>query len=211
MAEQSSRVQIAIAIIGLVGVLGTAIIANWKTIFSHEDAGSLKTTPTPSPKVSVDQGASVTRSPSPSPTHEPSVKVPPSKCVGNDSLAYNPKDLQIVDEGPSGWLLTDGRSRMLMLDNKEDAEKALALARRHTSHCFIGRSNTRPNRKDYVYEYWVGNSGIETVIPNEDCIPYNPDTLLTVDEGANGFLLTDGRSRMALYATLEDAEEGLRV
>src|SRR5215510_8230337 len=44
--------------------------------------------------------------------------------IGNDCLLYNPNDLKIVDEGPSGWLLTDGRSRMLILDNKEDAEKA---------------------------------------------------------------------------------------
>ena len=32
--------------------------------------------------------------------------------------------------------LTDGRSRMLMLDNEADARKALALAIRHTHHCF---------------------------------------------------------------------------
>jgi hypothetical protein len=131
--------------------------------------------------------------------------------IGNDCLLYNPHDLRIVDEGPSGWLLTDGRSRMLILDNREDAEKALALARRYTAHCFIGRDNTRPNRDDYVHEYWLGESGIETVIPNEDCIPYNPDTLRIVDEGANGFLLTDGHSRMAMYATRADADEGLRL
>ncbi|MCI0524313.1 MAG: hypothetical protein L0Y75_03535 [Acidobacteria bacterium] len=131
--------------------------------------------------------------------------------VGNDCLTYNPNSLRIVDEGPSGWLLTDGRSRMLILDNQHDAEKALALARRYTAHCFIGRDNTRPNRDDYVHEYWLGESGVETVIPNEDCISYNPDTLRIVDEGANGFLLTDGFSRMAMYASREDAEEGLRV
>lgn len=133
------------------------------------------------------------------------------KGIGNDCLTYNPNDLRIVDEGPSGWLLTDGRSRMLILDNKEDAEKALALARRYTSHCFIGRDNTKPNRDDYVHEYWLGDSGIGTIIPNEDCISYNPDTLRIVDEGATGFLLTDGFSRMAIYASREDAEEGLRV
>ncbi len=131
--------------------------------------------------------------------------------IGNDCLFYNPHDLRIVDEGASGWLLTDGRSRMLILDNKEDAEKALALARRYTAHCFIGRDNTRPNRDDYVHEYWLGDSGITTVIPSEDCISYNPDTLRIVDEGALGFLLTDGFSRMTIYASREDAEEGLRV
>jgi hypothetical protein len=131
--------------------------------------------------------------------------------LGNDCLLYNPRDLKIVDEGASGWLLTDGRSRMLILDNRHDAEKALALAQRYTAHCFIGRDNTKPNRDDYVHEYWLGDSGIETVIPNEDCISYNPDRLRIVDEGASGFLLTDGFSRMAMFATREDAEEGLRL
>jgi hypothetical protein len=73
---------------------------------------------------------------------------------GDDCLAYNPRALRIVNEGARGWLLTDGQSRMLMLDNEEDAKKALALARRHTQHCFIGRGNRRPNRKDYIVEYW---------------------------------------------------------
>jgi hypothetical protein len=131
--------------------------------------------------------------------------------IGDDCLLYNPKELKIVDEGASGWLLTDGRSRMLLLDNKQDAEKALALAQRYTAHCFIGRENTKPNRDEFVHEYWMGDSGVATVIPNEDCIPYDPNTLQIVDEGAGGFLLTDGFSRMALYASLEDAQEGLRV
>jgi hypothetical protein len=105
--------------------------------------------------------------------------------IGNDCLLYNPKDLKIVDEGASGWLLT--------------------------AHCFIGRDNTKPNRDDFVHEYWMGDSGVTTTIANEDCISYNPDTLRIVDEGAGGFLLTDGLSRMAIYASLEDAQEGLRV
>jgi hypothetical protein len=39
--------------------------------------------------------------------------------------------LFIVDEGANGWLLTEGGShRMMMLDNKQDAEEALAVAKR---------------------------------------------------------------------------------
>jgi hypothetical protein len=62
--------------------------------------------------------------------------------------------LKIVDEGERGWLLTDDRSRMLILDNENDAKAALALARKHTQHCFIGRDNKRKNRRDYIVEYW---------------------------------------------------------
>lgn len=132
--------------------------------------------------------------------------------VNNDCLYYNPNDLKIVFEGATGWLLTDGRSRMLVLDTREDAERALALARRHTGHCFIGRDNTRPNRRDYVHEYWSGDSGIETTINGEDCLKYNPNNLSIVDEGANGWLLTEGGwHRMMMFDNQKDAEEGLAV
>lgn len=70
-----------------------------------------------------------------------------------DCLSYNPNNLRIENEGARGWLLTDGSSRMLTLDNRMDAVRALALARKPTAHCFIGRNNTRPNRKDYIVQY----------------------------------------------------------
>lgn len=71
-----------------------------------------------------------------------------------DCIPYNVRALRIVDEGALGWLLTDGNSRMLGLDNEADAKAALALAKKYTQHCFIGRGNKRPNRKDYIVHYW---------------------------------------------------------
>jgi hypothetical protein len=44
-----------------------------------------------------------------------------------------------------------------------------------------------------------------------DELPYNPAALRIVDEGANGWLLTDGVSRMKMFDTKEDARNGLRV
>jgi hypothetical protein len=129
--------------------------------------------------------------------------------VAPDCLTYDPRDLRIVNEGSRGWLLTDGVSRMHMLDNRRDAERALALARRHTAHCFIGRDNTRLNRKDFIVEYWTGVSGGPIAINGEDCISYNRWNLRIVDEGASGWLLTDGRSRLLVLADREDAERAL--
>jgi hypothetical protein len=63
--------------------------------------------------------------------------------TSEDCLSYDPHRLRIENEGAAGWLLTDGRSRMLMLDNESDARKALALAKRYTKHCFIGRDNNK--------------------------------------------------------------------
>jgi hypothetical protein len=78
-----------------------------------------------------------------------------TESFGDDCLPYDPDDLSIVDEGASGWLLTDGRSRMLVLDAEADAEAALALTRRHDSQCFIGRGNSRTNRSSYIVDYWI--------------------------------------------------------
>jgi hypothetical protein len=124
-------------------------------------------------------------------------------------LPYNSAALFIVDEGASGWLLTDGGSRMLVLDTQADANDALALAQRHTAHCFIGRGNSRPNRRDYVHEYWTGESGFLTHIAQRDCISYNRDQLQIVDEGASGWLLTDGSSRMIILDNEFDAQNAL--
>jgi len=71
-----------------------------------------------------------------------------------DCLSHDPKALRIVDEGSAGWLLTDGRSRMLVLDDKQDAENSLVLASQHSQHCFIGRGNKRTDRQAYIVEYW---------------------------------------------------------
>lgn len=128
-----------------------------------------------------------------------------------DCLPYNPARLRIVDEGKQGWLLTDGSSRMLMLDNQEDAENALALARGHTAHCFIGRDNNRAVRSDYIVEYWEGKSGQATKIGKEDCLSYQRAGLKIVDEGAKGWLLTDGKSAIVLLDDQQDAERALAL
>lgn len=58
------------------------------------------------------------------------------------------------DEGARGWLLTDGNSRLAMLANRAEVEQALGVARASSGQCFIGRNNSRPNRRDYVVQYW---------------------------------------------------------
>ncbi len=68
----------------------------------------------------------------------------------HDELRYDPHKLRVVYEGARGWLLTDGRSRMKMFSNKEDARNGLRVARRHTRHGFIGRDNPRTDRMDYI-------------------------------------------------------------
>ncbi len=143
------------------------------------------------------------------PAVTPGPPSPPS--LAEDCLSYNPANLRIVNEGKTGWLLTDGRSRMLMLDNQADALDALALAKRHTKQCFIGRNNTRPQRKQYIVEYWSGTSSLASVITRKDCLPYNPANLRIQDEGGAGWLLTDGRSRMLMLDNQQDASAAIAL
>jgi hypothetical protein len=168
------------------------------------------------PVVAVRPTFSVATPTSPKPLVMVTIKPPPPLAsamvlASEDCLPYNPKNLKIVNEGASGWLLTDGSSRMLMLDNQSDAQKALALAQRHTAHCFIGRDNKRTNRIDYIVEYWSGNSGVKTQIATEDCIGYNRANLKIVDLGATGWQLTDGASAMLIVDSQKDAQRALAL
>lgn len=167
----------------------------------------------PTSKPPIDPGTSTddetTRPPTSTPPADPGGSGGLDDIQPKDCLPYVAANLSIVDEGASGWLLTDGMSRMEILDNQADAERALALAQRHTAHCFIGRDNTRANRADYIVEYWAGDSGRNTVIQQPDCIAYRTATLSTVDEGATGWLLTDGASRMVILDSERDAGNAL--
>jgi hypothetical protein len=129
----------------------------------------------------------------------------------NDCLQYRPVSLRIVDEGARGWLLTDGSDRILMLDNEDDARAALALARGHTHHCFIGRDNSRADRSRYIVEFWMGDSGLDSPPPTSDCIRYRRDSLRIVNEGDRGWLLTDGSDRMLMLANENDARAALEL
>jgi hypothetical protein len=129
-----------------------------------------------------------------------------------DCNPFDPQKLEILDEGPDGWILLDPTSRLKLLDNEADATLALAVARRHTHQCFIGRNNARgANRLLYIFHYFKGDSKLDSELPHEDCISYDPGSLSIVDEGPNGWLLTDGITRMHMLDSEADAEAALAI
>ena len=142
--------------------------------------------------------------------HPESARVTPT-TTREDCLPYDPRKLRISHQGARGWLLTDGASLMLMLDNRADAGRAVALARRHTAHCFIGRGNTRPDRAAYITHYWTGISGIPAIIPVEDCVRYDPAHVAVFDRGAPGWRMEDGSHLLRLFDNEADARRGLMV
>lgn len=73
--------------------------------------------------------------------------------VPEDCIAYNPAILRIHDRG-TFWQLTSGALDLQIFQTQGEALRGLAVARAYTQQCFIGRSNTKPDRYRYITEYW---------------------------------------------------------
>lgn len=127
-----------------------------------------------------------------------------------DCLSINSSEVQIQYEGNREYLITDGESRIAIAADRTSARKMTRIVAQHEYHCFIGRDNQREDRSQYLVEYWKGRSDVDVHhLRDEDCLPYNPDNLRIVDEQEQGYLLTDGRSRMLILDDRNDAERAL--
>ncbi|MGP1453227.1 MAG: leucine-rich repeat protein [Segatella oris] len=135
-------------------------------------------------------------------------KISVTSIVGvSDNLQYNPNALQVIAEKDGKYLLTDGRSRMVMFANREDAYNGMHIAMRHNLHCFIGRSNKRAERMDYIFEFWAGTSGLTNQpLTKTDLISYNPNNLTAVSMGSSGWSIRDGNHWMFIADNEADAK-----
>jgi hypothetical protein len=129
----------------------------------------------------------------------------PSPVPAEDCYGYDPFGLVLNNEGALGWTLTDGTSNLVLLDDQIDAQQAATVALGHIEHCFIGRSNTRPDRHAYIFEYWRGDSGVSVDEPLTDCTTYNPGALTLVDGGPVGWYVMDGPTPLLLMDNVDDA------
>jgi hypothetical protein len=100
---------------------------------------------------------------------------------------------------------------VLTFEFQADANDGLALAKRYTQLCYIGRSNHRADHYSYVMNYWPAPSGLTTTIATRDCTPYSRDTLSVVNAGAIGWEVTDGSNVLQLFDTQADADAGVMV
>ena len=72
-----------------------------------------------------------------------------SSCV-----PYNPDALRLTEERGT-WILSRGDgARLRAFANRDDAEAGLAVAKENNQLCYIGKTNTRPDREKYIMEYW---------------------------------------------------------
>ena len=85
--------------------------------------------------------------------------------TGNSGLPWEPltKTDAILTTRPmwwprilnaQGWRLKEGNHWMLLAHDMNDALAILRVVERYSRMCFIGRGNTRPNRKSYIMTYW---------------------------------------------------------
>jgi hypothetical protein len=67
-------------------------------------------------------------------------QAPSGQMSGEDCISFNPEGLEITRER-SGWLLREGRHRMLMFPNEGEAEQALAIIKGYAFRqtCYVGR------------------------------------------------------------------------
>jgi hypothetical protein len=129
--------------------------------------------------------------------------IPVRDCIG-----HNPSQLTIVSDGALGWQIIDsGSHAMLLLDTAADAEKALTLARSYHTHCFLGRGNTRTDRKRYIFEYWMNPDNATVSISSPDCLRYDPATVRYEAYGDAWRLLSNAPGGASMAMNLLDTEQ----
>ena len=82
--------------------------------------------------------------------------VPGSSVPTPDCLSYDNTTLSINNlGGTDGYQLVDASQALVLTETLADANAAKALAAAHHQLCFIGRSNSRADRYEYIVEYWI--------------------------------------------------------
>jgi hypothetical protein len=134
--------------------------------------------------------------------------------TNEDCIGYNPATVAIQDDGTLGYLISDGSSSMLLLDNMADATAALALVRNYNQQCFIGRDNGRSgnDRYRYIVQYWKGTGVLGATLPAPpDCSNYDRNTVASANIGAGGWLISAGAEGLLLADSQADADNAVAL
>lgn len=134
-----------------------------------------------------------------------------SGVVDGDCETYDPAGLEIEEE-EDVWFLSFEGDRLTGHLRQEDAEAMRSVAEHYSQQCFVGRGNDRDILTNYVVEYWSGSSDVaEGGVPEIGCIRYDVEALEIEDVGEQGFVLTDGETRLHLIDTPADGRKALAL
>jgi hypothetical protein len=78
----------------------------------------------------------------------------PSTIQKEDCREYDRGSLTMKDLGAAGVSVEDRNWRLTLADNKTDAKKIWDIAKEHLAFCLIARNNSRPNKREYMVQYW---------------------------------------------------------
>ncbi len=124
-----------------------------------------------------------------------------------DCLTFNTNNVRLQTDH-SRWLLTDDKSRMILFDNQQEAQKSLNIIKNYgiNSHCFVGRP-------DPSLEYWlVGGRAPRGSILNEDCISFNLSDIAVTQVNGRWKIVEGGRHSMFDFADKEsEARQALAI
>jgi hypothetical protein len=132
-----------------------------------------------------------------------------------DCVTYNPNNL--TKQYAAGiWSIRDGQTEVARVHDgpaENTGDKALALAKRWKSHCFIGRDNHRTEKYSYIFDYWRNSSGVNTTIPDQesDCSGYNKNNITVDDMGDGAYRVKDHDHVLHGFDTRSDANNGKLV
>lgn len=93
-------------------------------------------------------------------------------------------------------------------------DKGLALAKRHSKHCFLGRKNTREQKAGYIFDYWRNQVSGAAAVPDgeSDCSSYDRTNLTVEDMGnGDGWRVKDHDHVLHLFDNERDARNGKLV
>jgi hypothetical protein len=95
-----------------------------------------------------------------------------------------------------------GRAQLLSpsSDGLIDAGNLVALYRRYTQVCYVGRNNPQ-----FMLTFFKNPSGQQTTVAPEDCVPYSAAALQVVNQGGSGWALVSGGTQLGLLVTAFDA------
>ena len=105
-----------------------------------------------------------------------------------DCLSFNPNNVRAQQDG-SGYLVTDGNSRMMTFRNRSDADQAVRVIKAYgmNKHCFALRPNPA------LRYFLINNELPEGRIAGEDCIRINDRNNLSIRKNSEtSFSIIDG-------------------
>ncbi len=145
---------------------------------------------------------------------KPSSTPAPQWPTPEDCITYNPGTVTSHYEAGI-YQISDGSHVIMRLPGgpgENLGTQGVALAKRYKRHCFLGRSNSREEHGEYVFDYWRDGSGSNPSIPDENCSDYNKNNLTVEDMGGgNGWRVKDHDHVLQLFDNESDAKNGKLV